>query len=155
MNCGAKEVKRISSDVVNLPYVWNIFQNLPAYLAMDLRKNLCCMYIINQKNILLIFFGGGKIMSFCPSFFLGGNFMSRNIQKNTLLFKCSKKCPLFVNFILHKVPKNPQKGDFCMSVRNIFRGQNIPHAQTKSGHELSRAQQLYSWHPRKLQHKHS
>ena len=29
-----------------------------------------------------------------------------------------------------------------MSVRNIFRGQNIPYAQTKSGHELSRAHQM-------------
>ena len=38
MSCGAREVKRIFSDVVNLPYVRNIFQNLPAYLAMDLRK---------------------------------------------------------------------------------------------------------------------
>ena len=61
-------------------------------------------------------------MSFCPSFFLGGNFMSRNIQKNTLLFKCSKKCPLFVNFILHKVPKKKSKRRFLHERTEYFQG---------------------------------
>ena len=86
MNCGAREVKRNSLDVVNLPYVRNIFQNLPAYLAMDLWKKLM-LYVQNKpKKYSYIYIWGGGIMSFCPLFFFRGEF---HVQKHP------KKQPTF------------------------------------------------------------
>ena len=129
-------MQRICSDVVNLPYVRNIFQNLPAYLAMDLRKNLFHMYRINQENTHIFFRPRG--VKSC--LFLGRPILGpKNTQKTAYFFGCSKKYPFFANFNLPKVSKNPQKGVFCMSVRNILRAQNIPYAHKKSCHELSRA----------------
>ena len=79
-------------------------------------------------------------MSFLPPLFFGGPILGpKNTQKTAYFFGCSKKYPFFANFNLPKVSKNPQKGVFCMSVRNILRAQNIPYAHKKSCHELSRA----------------
>ena len=81
-------------------------------------------------------------MSFLPPLFFGGPILGpKNTQKTAYFFGCSKKYPFFANFNLPKVSKNPQKGVFCMSVRNILRAQNIPYAHKKSCHELSRAHQ--------------
>ena len=82
-------------------------------------------------------------MSFLPPLFLGGPILGpKNTQKTAYFFGCSKKYPFFANFNLPKVSKNPQKGVFCMSVRNILRAQNIPYAHKKSCHELSRAHHM-------------